>query len=486
MMKKSNTKPPEAAGAWPVVGHLRLLGGPDLPHKTLGAMADKYGPIFVIRIGSDPTVVVSSSEAAREIFTINDKIWASKPTVIAAMKHMGYDAAMYGFHPMDHIFLLSNRRLESIKHVWISETNTSIKQLYEKVASDGGETLVDMKKWFSVFTMGMSLRLISGKRCFVGDEDEVSRRYQKALSNFFRLVAVFVPSDAIPILRRWIDLRGYESKMKKTGQDLDSILGEMLDEHKIKKQKRSGEEAVEEDFMDVMLSVLEKDPKVMSDCKFDADTIIKATCKSMMVACSDTLMVTLVWVLSLLVNHPHILQKVHEEMDTHVGRERQVHESDIKNLLYLQAATKETLRLYPPGPIMTRESTEDCTLLGYHIPAATRLMVNISKVQRDPKVWTSQSEFKPERFLAGGEVDVSRYHSFQFMPFGGGRRSFPGTSLALQVVHLALARLIHGFDFKTPSGEPTDMTESPGLTNVKATPLDLLVTPRLSSKLYTC
>ncbi|KAI3871379.1 hypothetical protein MKW92_017300 [Papaver armeniacum] len=170
----------------------------------------------------------------------------------------------------------------------------------------------------------------------------------------------------------------------------------------------------------------------------------------MMVAGSDTLMVTLVWVLSLLVNHPHILQKVHEEMDTHV------------------------------------ESTEDCTLLGYHIPAATRLMVNISKVQRDPQVWTSPSEFKPERFLAGGEVDVSRDHSFQFMPFGGGRRSCPGTSLALQVVHLALARLIHGFDFKTPSGDPTDMTESPGLTNVKATPLDLLVTPRLSSKLYTC
>ncbi|XP_026400311.1 cytochrome P450 82C4-like [Papaver somniferum] len=224
----------------------------------------------------------------------------------------------------------------------------------------------------------------------------------------------------------------------------------------------------------------------MSDSNFDADTIIKATCQTMMVAGSDTLMVTLVWVLSLLVNHPDILQKVHEEMDIHVGRERQVDESDIKNLLYLQAATKETLRLYPPGPIMTRESTEDCTLLGYHIPAATRLIVNISKVQRDPQVWTSASEFKPERFLAGGEVDVSRDHSFQFMPFGGGRRSCPGTSLALQVVHLALARLIHGFDFKTPSGEPTDMTESPGLTNVKATPLDLLVTPRLSPKLYTC
>ncbi|KAI3899959.1 hypothetical protein MKW92_034882 [Papaver armeniacum] len=469
-------RPPEAAGAWPVIGHLRLLGGPDLPHKTLGAMADKYGPIFVVRIGSNPTLVVSSSEVAREIFTTNNRIWSSKPKVIAAMKHMGYDTAMYGFSPYGPYFreinkivngkLLSNSRLELTKHVWGSEIDTSIKQLYEVVKC--GETLVDMKKWFSVFTLEMSVRIIAGKRYFGGDENEVSRR----------LVAVFVPSDAIPILRGWIDLGGYESEMKRTGKDLDCILSE------INPSRRK--EVVEDDFMDVMLSVLEENPKLMSDFNFDVDTIIKATCQTMMVAGTDSLMVTLVWVLSLLVNHPHILQKVHEEMDTHVGRERQVDESDIKNLLYLQATIKETLRLYPPGPIMTRESTEECTLLGYHIPAATRLMVNISKVQRDPQVWTSPSEFKPERFLTSGEVDVSRDHSFQFMPFGGGRRSCPGQSLSLQVVHLALARLIHGFEFKTPSGTPTDMTESPGLTNVKATPLDVLVTPRLPFELYTC
>ncbi|KAI3977844.1 hypothetical protein MKX01_036684 [Papaver californicum] len=440
-------RPPEASGAWPVIGHLPLLGGPDLPHITLGIMADKYGPIFVIGIGSNPTFIVSSSEVAGEIFTTNNKIWSSKPKVIAAMKHMGYNTAMYGFSPYGPYFrainkivvqqLLFNSRLELIKHVWGSEINAYLKQLYEK-------------------------------RCFGGDETEVSRsRYQKALSNFFRLVVVFVPSDATPILRGWIDLEGYESEMKRTGEDLGSILSEI-----------SGE-AVEEDFMDVMLSILEEDPKLTSDFNFDADTIIKATCQRHSNGYSSE-------GLSLLVNHPHILQKVHEEMDIHVGRERQVDESDIKNLLYLRATIKETLRLYPPGPLMTRESIEDCTILGYHIPAATRLIVNILKIQRNPQVCCSPSEFKPERSLTGMEVDVSREHSFQFIPFGGGRRSFPGTSLALKVVHLALARLIHGFEFITPSGAPTYMTESPGLTNVKATPLDLLVTRRLPSKLCTC
>ncbi|MCL7040761.1 hypothetical protein MKW94_022379, partial [Papaver nudicaule] len=230
-IKPSAIRPPEPTRAWPVIGHLRLLGGPDLPHLTLGAMADKYGPIFFIRIGSNPTVVVSSSEVAREIFTTNNKIWSSKPKVIGAMKHMVYDTAMYGFSPYGRYWrkinqivmqqLLSNSRLELIKHVWSSEINTSIKQLYEKVASGGG-TLVDMKKWLSVFTTDLSIRMIAGKRCCGGDVNEVSRiKFQEALSNFFRLVTVFVPSDAIPILRGWIDLGGYESEMKRTRKDFD-------------------------------------------------------------------------------------------------------------------------------------------------------------------------------------------------------------------------------------------------------------------------
>ncbi|KAJ4714983.1 Cytochrome P450 [Melia azedarach] len=40
---------PEVGGAWPIIGHMHLLGGRKLIHKTLSAMADKYGPVFTIR-----------------------------------------------------------------------------------------------------------------------------------------------------------------------------------------------------------------------------------------------------------------------------------------------------------------------------------------------------------------------------------------------------------------------------------------------------
>jgi len=197
-------------------------------------------------------------------------------------------------------------------------------------------------------------------------------------------------------------------------------------------------------------------------------------------------MVTLTWALSLLLNHQMELKKVQDELNTHIGKDRKVEESDIKNLVYLQAVVKETLRLYPPSPIITlRAAMNDCTFsCGYHIPAGTQLMVNVWKIHRDGRVWTDPHDFKPERFLTSHrDVDV-RSPNCELVPFGSGRRVCPGASLALRMVQLTLARLLHSFNVASPSNQAVDMTGSPGLTNLKATPLEVVLTPRLDTNLY--
>ena len=179
------------------------------------------------------------------------------------------------------------------------------------------------------------------------------------------------------------------------------------------------------------------------------------------------------------------LKKAQGELEHHVGMHRQVEESDMNDLVYLQAIIKETLRLYPAGPLLgPREALEDCNVAGYNVKAGTRLVVNVWKIQRDPRVWTNPSSFQPERFLTSHvNVDV-RGQNFELIPFGSGRRSCPGVSFAIQVLHLTLARLLHAFEFETPLDQPVDMTESPGLTIPKATPLEVLLTPCLPAKLY--
>ncbi|KAL8199466.1 hypothetical protein R6Q57_013034 [Mikania cordata] len=102
------------------------------------------------------------------------------------------------------------------------------------------------------------------------------------------------------------------------------------------------------------------------------------------------------------------------------------------------------------------------------------------KLHRDPNIWSDPCEFKPERFLTSNHkgLDVIGV-DFELIPFGAGRRSCPGTRLALQMLHTVLATLLQNFEMSTPSDAPVDMTANVGMTNAKAGPLEVLVSPRV-------
>ncbi|KAG6761466.1 hypothetical protein POTOM_034687 [Populus tomentosa] len=119
-------------------------------------------------------------------------------------------------------------------------------------------------------------------------------------------------------------------------------------------------------------------------------------------------------------------------------------------------------------------SMEDCTVAGFHIPAGTRLVVNLWKLHRDPNIWANPLEFQPERFLKEhAKLDV-RGQDFEFTPFGSERESQIGCKgPGLRIPEL-----------RTVSDTPVDMTESPGLIVRKATPLEVVLRPRLPSIAY--
>ncbi|KAI3962103.1 hypothetical protein MKW92_042901, partial [Papaver armeniacum] len=216
---------------------------------------------------------------------------------------------------------------------------------------------------------------------------------------------------------------------------------------------------------------------------------------TLILAATDTTSVSLTWALSLLLTNPRVLRTVQDELDTVVGKERNVEDRDVNDLVYLQAVIKETLRLYPAGPLAApHEAIENCNVGGYEVKAGTRLLVNLWKIHRDPRVWSDSLEFKPERFLpredgAGGGVEASkldfRGQDFVYTPFGSGRRMCPGINFAAQTLHMTLARLLHAFDFDNESnGLVIDMTEGSGLTMPKVTPLEVHLRPRLRTTLY--
>ncbi|KAK1422226.1 hypothetical protein QVD17_25193 [Tagetes erecta] len=486
--------PPQAKGSWPIIGHLHLLAGSEPPHKVLSNMAETYGPIFTIKLGVHQVLVVSSGEIAKECFTTNDKALASRPKS-KAVEIMTYNYAAIGLAPYGDYWrqvrkiialeVLSQKRVEMLEHVRVSEVRSSMKDIYDAwVMNKDNEGLnmvkVDMKHWFGNLVLNVLVRITSGKRFAFNDEE--GYRFQTVIRKLFELLGAFVVSDYIPFMNRF-DIEGYEKEMKIVGKEMDNILEEWLKERKRVKECGQQQEGDQQMFMDVLISVMQNASE-KDFPGYDHDTVIKATCLAMITAGSDTTSAALTWALSLLLSNPSALKVLQDELDEHVGRDRLVEESDLKNLVYLDAVIKETLRLYPAPLSIPHESMDDCVVSGYNVPKGTRLLVNIWKIHRDPSIWSDPDEFKPERFLTSQkDIDLKGKH-FEMLPFGSGRRMCPGISFALQVLSLTLANVIQQFEIIKPSNEPIDMTESAGLTSCKALPLDVLLAPRLSLNMY--
>lgn len=199
----------------------------------------------------------------------------------------------------------------------------------------------------------------------------------------------------------------------------------------------------------------------------------------MFAAGTDTTYTVLEWAMSELLRHPTIMKKVQNEVRGIARGKPSIAEADLQEMHYLKALIKETLRLYPPIPLLVpRESTQDVKIKGYDIAAGTLVFTNAWAIGRHPALWDEPEEFRPERFL-NSSVDF-KGHDFQLIPFGAGRRGCPGIQFAMTTNELVLANLVHKFDWALPDGaraEDLDMTQRTGLTIHRKVPLLAVATP---------
>ncbi|XP_015089572.1 cytochrome P450 CYP82D47-like [Solanum pennellii] len=485
---------PQVPGAWPIIGHLHQLSGIDknVPFAhTLAALADKYGPIFTLRMGMYPYLIINNWEGAKDCLTTHDKDFAARPTSMAGQS-IGYKYARFtysNFGPYyNHVRklaltqVLSSTKLEKMRHIRVVELENSIKDLYSltQVANKNIE-VINITQWFHQLTLNTIVKTICGKRYNNIEEDEEAKRFRKAFKGIMYVVGQIVLYDVVPFpLFKYVDFQGHIKLMKNIHKDLDSILQGCLEDHMKKKDLNNDDD---EDAIDAMLKATYVDE--FKAYGYSQATVIKSTILSLILDGSDTTAVHMIWIMSLLLNNPHAMKQAQEEIDTKVGKSRWVGESDVKNLVYLQAIVKETSRLYPPVPLLLpHEAVQDCKVAGYDIPKGTRTYINAWKIHRDPKIWSEPEKFTPERFLTSKSSVDARGQHFEFIPFGSGRRSCPGINFATLVTHLTFARLLQGFDFSTSSNTPIDMTEGVGITLPKVNQVEVLVTPRLSSNFY--
>ncbi|KAL3604221.1 hypothetical protein D5086_005080 [Populus alba] len=477
----------------PVFGNLLQLG--QQPHRDLASLCDKYGPLVYLRLGSVDAITTNDPEIIREILVRQDEVFASRPRTLAAV-HLAYgcgDVALAPLGPhwkrmrricMEH--LLTTKRLESFANHRADEAQHLVMDVWSRTQT--GKPL-NLREVLGAFSMNNVTRMLLGKQYFGAESagPQEAMEFMHITHELFRLLGVIYLGDYLPFWR-WIDPHGCEKKMREVEKRVDDFHNKIIEEHrKTRKTKRkeTGEEDKDMDFVDVLLSLPGENGKEHMD-----DVEIKALIQDMIAAATDTSAVTNEWAMAEVIKHPRVLSKIQQELDSVVGPNRMVTESDLAHLNYLRCVVRETFRMHPAGPLLIpHESLRATTINGYHIPDKTRVFINTHGLGRNTKLWADVEEFRPERHWPadGSRVEISHGADFKILPFSAGKRKCPGAPLGVTLVLMALARLFHCFDWTPPEGlspEDIDTTEVYGMTMPKAKPLLAMARPRLAEHMY--
>ncbi|XP_075496960.1 strychnine-11-hydroxylase-like [Primulina tabacum] len=460
----------------PIIGNLHHLG--KLPHRSLKELSKIYGDLMFLRLGSVPTLVVSSADMAREIFKEHDLAFSGRPSLYAAKK-LTYNLSTVAFAPYGEYWreirkiavleLLTVKRIQSFVQIRDEEVGRMI----DSIAQHANKLVNVSQLSFSLLN-NVVCRVAFGTTSPDNHANGYGKmtRFQEILLEVELFEAGFNVADYFPWLA-WINkFNGVDRKLDKIFRDLDWFVDKAIEEHRDSTRVTTDHE----DIIDVLLRI-QKEPnkRIALD-----DKHIKGVLVGIFSAGTDTSSATIEWTMTELVRNPKVKERVQQEVRTIFKGKDKIEENDLQKLTYLKLVVKESLRLHPPAPLLVpRETIENCTIAQkYEIPAKTRVMINASAIGTDPMYWKNPEQFCPERFL-DSDIDFRGQH-FELLPFGSGRRGCPGINFALSLVELALVNLLFFFNWELPEGmlpEDIDMEESLGITMHKKISLCLIASP---------
>ncbi|XP_004529526.1 cytochrome P450 4g15 [Ceratitis capitata] len=191
-------------------------------------------------------------------------------------------------------------------------------------------------------------------------------------------------------------------------------------------------------FLDLLLESAQKGALL-------SDTEIKEQVDTIMFEGHDTTAAGSSFFLSLMGIHQHIQDRVIAELDEIFGdSDRPATFQDTLEMKYMERCLMETLRMYPPVPLIARELQEDLKLASgpYVIPRGATVTVATYKLHRNPKIYENPSIFNPDNFLP--ERQANR-HYYAFVPFSAGPRSCVGRKYAMLKLKILLSTILRNY-----------------------------------------
>ncbi|XP_050224548.1 cytochrome P450 736A117-like [Mercurialis annua] len=470
----------------PIIGNLHQVDAS--LHRSLFSLAQRYGPdLMLLQFGVKSALIVSSSDAAKEITKTHDLAFSNRPKffTIGKLLYNYKDVAggLFGDHwkHMKSVLLLhvlSNGRVQTYRSVREEE----VACLVEKIQEFSSKSLpVNLSEMFSGFTYDVICRIAFGRKYNSGEHGENGKKFQKLLGDLMILLGSFDLREFIPWLGGIVSrFNGFDAYVDRTAKGLDEFIDGVVEEHvsSLERGVSFNGDGVK-DFVQVLVE-LQKDTKMAANLDKES---IKALILDIFAGGADTTYTVLEWTMTEIIRNPRVMTELQNEVNR-VSNEKSsssniITEADLSKMHYLKMVIKESLRLHTPFPLLAaRETMQDVKIMGYDIAAGTMVLTNAWAMARDPKAWTKPEEFWPERFL-NSEVDF-KGHDFEFIPFGSGRRGCPGISFSMPIIELVIANLVKNFKWDLANGakiEDLDMGESVGMTASRKSPLVASVFP---------
>ncbi|MFE0821893.1 cytochrome P450 [Streptomyces sp. NPDC058794] len=183
---------------------------------------------------------------------------------------------------------------------------------------------------------------------------------------------------------------------------------------------------------------------------------------------SETIASTIMWLLQALADHPEHADRIRDEVEAVTGG-RPVAFEDVRKLTHTGNVIIEAMRLRPAVWVLTRRAVVETELGGYRIPAGADIIYSPYAIQRDPKSYTDNLEFDPDRWLPERAGNVPKY---AMKPFSAGKRKCPSDHFSMAQLSLITAALATKYRFEQVAGSNDAVR-----VGITLRPHDLLVRP---------
>lgn len=391
----------------------------------------QFGEIFMFALGNTQILFVTQPDMVREITTCTS-LDLGKPT---------YQAKERGS-------LLGQGILTSNGAVWAHQRKILAPELYmEKVKGMVGlvqeSTITLVNSWKSIIEAegGIAdIKIDQHMRSFSGDV--ISRacfgsNYSKGEEIFKRLRALQESASKRVLATGIPGMRHLPTKSNREAWALEKEIKTLI----LEVVRERTEAGYEKDLLQMVLEGAQN-----SDLNRDAiDRFIVDNCKNIYLAGYETTAVSATWCLMLLAANPDWQERIRAEVvEICKG---QIPDADmIRKMKQLTMAINESLRLYPPVCIVSREALKDMKFGDINIPEGVNVWTLVTALHTDPEIWGPDSyKFNPDRFANGITGACKLPHLY--MPFGVGPRVCLGQNLAVVELKILISLILANFSF---------------------------------------